>query len=98
MCHTAKGRHGVPSAAKNPMPSGGAARGTTRSSAAKIFPFVLIRRDVARGTERCIGVGQIYDQYEEAKQPLERRGAGGALIAYAENHAFKLSAHSVRFF
>ena len=49
------------------MPSGGAARGTTRSIAAKILLFVLMGRDVARGTERCIGVGQIYDQYEEAK-------------------------------
>ena len=48
-------------------------KGTTRSSAAKMLPFVLMRRDVARGTERCIGVGHIYDQYEEAKQPLERR-------------------------
>ena len=38
-----------------------------------MLPFVLMRRDVARGTERCIGVGHIYDQYEEAKQPLERR-------------------------
>ena len=55
------------------MNSGGAARGITRSSAAKMLPFVLMRRDLARGTERCIGVGHIYDQYEEAKQPLERR-------------------------
>ena len=55
------------------LPAVKAARGTTRSSAAKMLPFVLMRRDVARGTERCIGVGHIYDQYEEAKQPLERR-------------------------
>ena len=38
-----------------------------------MLPFMLMRRDVARGTERCIGVGQIYDQYEEGKQPLLER-------------------------
>ena len=58
-----------------------------------MLPFVLMRRDVARGTERCIGVGQIYDQYEEAKQPRsaddweDRRASPTAVIATAGSGA-----------